>query len=69
MPLKPLDRKVALVRKRVKQAQIARNLGVSQAYVCDVLYGRRRSEKIETAIADAIGKPVAEVFPPRESAA
>jgi hypothetical protein len=69
MPLSPLERKAALVMAQVKQSAIARSVGLSQAYVSDVIAGNRRSEKIERAVAAAIGLPVDEVFEPRESAA
>ena len=51
--------------RQIGQAEIARQIGVSRVYVHDVLHGRRRSDRIEAAIAEAIGRPVAEVFPPR----
>lgn len=60
----PTERKVALLRAGITQSQIARQLRTSLQYVNDVLYGRRRSPRIEAAIAEAIGRPVEDVFPP-----
>lgn len=68
MPLGPQDRKAELVRRGVRITRIARDLGFSQPYVSDVIAGNRRSERIEQAVADAIGLPVADVFPARETA-
>lgn len=68
MPLTPLDRKAELVRRQVRQSHIARRLGVSQAYVSDVIAGNRRSSAIEQAVAEALGLPVDKVFEPRSPA-
>lgn len=67
MPMTPFDRKVELLRNRVPQAEIARRTGHSEAYVSEVIRGTRRSERIEAAVAAALGLPVAEVFEPRET--
>lgn len=62
MPMKPADRKAELVRRGVTLADIARALEVSGPHVSQVLYGKRRSPRVEQAIAEAIGKPVSRVF-------
>lgn len=64
MPFSPSDRKAELVRRGVRQATIGRRVGHSRAYVNQVISGRRRSKRIEAAVAEALGLPVAEVFPP-----
>lgn len=69
MPMTPFDRKVELMRRKVSQADIGRRTGFSQTYVHEVLKGTRRSPVIEAAVAELIGRPVDEVFPPRETAA
>jgi lambda repressor-like predicted transcriptional regulator len=71
MPLSPLDRKIELLRKGVTMSGIARELDppVSPNHVHKVVAGERRSPRIEQAIADVIGLPVAEVFPDREHVA
>lgn len=69
MPLTPLDRKVALLRKRMTMSEIARRLKppVSPNHVSKVVAGERRSPRVEAAIAEAIGLPVGRVFPPMPS--
>lgn len=66
MPMTRWDRKAEIARRNVRQADIARRLDVSDTAVSDVVSGRSRSARIEQAVADAIGMPVEEVFPPRE---
>jgi len=64
--LTTLQRKAALMEKGVTQAQIAATLGISEQQVSQVMNcerTERRSRRVEQAIADAIGKPVAKVFP------
>lgn len=63
MALSPRERKAELVLKGIKQADIARRLGVAPTHVSDVVYGRRRSVRVEKAIAEALGRPAPEVFP------
>lgn len=69
MSLSARHRKAALILQGVRQADIARKLGVAQTHVADVLHGRRRSARVECAIAEAIGRPAEEVFPQREAPA
>lgn len=66
MPLTPVDRKIALIRKGVRMSEIAKRLDppVSVNHVSKVVAGDRRSPRIEEAIADAIGLPLRRVFPP-----
>lgn len=61
------ERKAALVAVGVSQADIARAADKSQAFVSDVIAGHRRSERVEELVARAIGKPVSDVFEPREA--
>lgn len=67
----PLDRKIALMRAGVTAADIASELGVTRQFVSEVVRGTRRSDgdRVEAAIAAAIGKPVADVFAPRDAKA
>lgn len=60
--------KAALVAADVKQVEIARRADRSPQLVNDVITGARRNEAIESAIAEVIGKPVAEVFPVEQPA-
>ncbi len=64
MPMLPIDRKVELVRRRISISSIARDLGYSQHHVSQVLYGYRRNERVELAIAAHIGQSREEVFGP-----
>lgn len=69
MPMTAREIKSALVLKDVTQAEIGRRCGYSRGHVGDVIEGNRRNAKIESAIANAIGKPVGEVFPVEKPAA
>lgn len=60
----PAERKAELVRAGHTMAEIAQHLGVSISHVSQVVRGIRRSRTTEKAIADAIGREVADVFPP-----
>ena len=62
MPLTALERKAQMVLKEVQQSDLAAQLGVTPSHVSMVVSGERRSPRVEQAIADAIGLPVAEVF-------
>lgn len=56
----------------VRQADIARANGIKLSEVCAVVQNRRRTPRTRAAIAEAIGKPVAEIWPdakPEEEAA
>jgi transcriptional regulator with XRE-family HTH domain len=61
MPLSRWERKEALGHGGI--SRIAAVAGVSQSWVSLVLHGRRRSPRVEAAIAEAIGLPVDVVFP------
>ena len=52
-----------LADRKIKVNDIAHGLGVSQAAVSRVIHGQTRSTRVQGAIAEAIGKPVEEVFP------
>lgn len=64
MALTTRERKAGLVLKGITVRSIARDLGVSEGHVSQVLSGLRRSPRVEQAVAEAIGKPVERVFPP-----
>ena len=66
IPLTRWERKERLGHGGV--TRIANIAGVHTSYVSQVLNGRKRSERIEQLITEAIGKPGELVFPPRESA-
>ena len=52
-----------LIRKGIKQAEIADRLNVSGATVSMVLSGRRISATVQAEIARLIGREVKKVFP------
>lgn len=62
MPMTPADRKAELVRRGKSISSVARELGVVAAHVNQVVNDKRRSLRVEQAIADAIEMPVEEVF-------
>ncbi|ADW16415.1 putative transcriptional regulator, Nlp [Desulfobulbus propionicus DSM 2032] len=47
----------------IKVIDIASTLGVTHAAVSRCIHGQTKSLRIRKAIADAIGKPINEVFP------
>lgn len=59
----PADISAALRKARSSQAQIARQLGVSQANVSQAVHGRHGSRRVQAAIAKATGKPVTKLWP------
>ena len=54
-----------LALKGISQSQIANQLGVSDAMISQVIDGKRSSQRVQHAIARAIGKPVHQVFTQR----
>jgi hypothetical protein len=69
MPLTIPQRKAALVLREITIADIARDLGVTYQHVWLVVVGRRRSARVEQAIAERIEEPVERVFGPVRSVA
>lgn len=70
MPLTRHERKDALGHGG--QKRIADRLGVDAAFISRIVNTERtgaRNERIEQAVADEIGRPVTDVFPPKEAAA
>ena len=57
------DRRRIMAQKKITLTSIANALGVAVPTVSDVLHGKTTSRRIAQAIADAIGKPLEEVFP------
>ena len=59
------------ITKRLKPdggvKELAKKLGVTSPTVSQVIHGKRPNARIRQAIADAIGRPVAEVFPDQEA--
>ena len=63
--MKPLDRRIELMRAGVRPADIARKANVSHTAVCRVLEDLGTSDRLQKLIAKAIGQPVENVFPER----
>lgn len=60
------DIKIEIYRRRpdgISQASIARDVGVSKQAVLLIIERRQKSRRIAQAVADAIERPLAEVFP------
>lgn len=66
--LRHSDVKVRLRERGSSLTRIANQLGVLQSTVTVVSQGYRRSQRIETAIAGALGMTPEELFPERYSA-
>lgn len=69
MPMTPMDRKVELMRREKKLTDIAKQLEVSVNHVSQVVAGKRRSPRVEEAVAQVLGKPVTQVFEPSQTVA
>jgi transcriptional regulator with XRE-family HTH domain len=69
MPLTALERKAEMVLRQVTQQDIANGLGLTQSHVSEVIRGKRRSPRVEQAVAEALGRPVEEVFGAAETVA
>lgn len=63
--MKPNEIRAALMLKNITITDIAKQLGAKRSNVSMVIYRVRPTPRIRTAIAEAIGKPVDEVFPPQ----
>ena len=64
--MKTLKIKIEIYRRRtqgVSQSSIAKSLGVSPQAVSNVIMRRNPSRRIAQAVADAIERPLADVFP------
>jgi len=65
---KPKTRNVNQLLKKagVKQIDIARRLGVSAQFVNAVASGKRSTFRVKTAIAEALNKPITDLWPAAE---
>lgn len=59
----PQTIKSKLVKRGIRQADIARKIAVSRQCVNKTIVGKMRSDKIETAISKALNLPIERVFP------
>lgn len=61
----PADIKAALEKAGLSYAKVARTLGVSRSLLTRTVRYGKRSKRVEAAIAKALGKTPAQVFPER----
>ncbi len=59
----PLDIKIELMRSNITQAEIARRCKVSRSQVHRVVHNQCVSDPVRRIVAQAIGKPVVDVWP------
>lgn len=59
------DLKCELRKRGVALARIAADLNVSRTFVSRALLGRCRSVRVESAVAEILGKPAATLWPER----
>lgn len=61
----PNEIRAALILNEVKVIDIAKSLDLKHSNVSVVISGGKSTPRVRQAIADAIGRPVDEVFPPQ----
>jgi lambda repressor-like predicted transcriptional regulator len=62
--MKPNEIKAELIKFNITGAEIAKKAGCSKQYVSAIIHRSRTNSAIELIIAEAVGKPIDEVFPP-----
>lgn len=63
----PEEIKAALRMQGITPAALADDMGVANSSVSQVISGRATSARISARIAKIIGKPVAEIWPPKNN--
>lgn len=61
--MKPLEIRIALLRKGHTGSSVARDLGLAQTTVSNVMHGYTWSSRVTKRIAALTGIPVAKLFP------
>ena len=59
-----LRRQILLKRAKIKQVDVARELGVSCALISRVISGERKNPMIREHLAKLLGKNVSDLWPP-----
>ena len=59
----PQEIRIEILRANTTMAKIARAAKVSRGFVWQVVYGLRRTRRIRETIAQALGKPIQELWP------
>jgi lambda repressor-like predicted transcriptional regulator len=67
IPMKPIDIRILIMKAGTSQSQIARELGVTQGFVGQVILGLRHTKRIQDGIAGAVGKPSERIWPKQNS--
>lgn len=49
-----IEVKVALIRKRMTQGQLAKEIGITNAYLSDILRGNRKGKKYKELIKEKL---------------
>ncbi|WP_366918223.1 helix-turn-helix domain-containing protein [Algiphilus sp.] len=63
--MKPVDIRIALLRKGVTNVQVANDLGLSPKTVSNVIRGHGYSSRVARRLSEVTGIPVARLFPGR----
>ena len=58
----PQEIRIEILRANTTMAKIARAAKVSRGFVWQVVYGLRRTRRIRETIAQALGKPIQELW-------
>jgi len=61
--MKANEIRAELIRRDIKVAHIAKDLGIARPSVSQVIHGKTATKRIQEHIAGLIGQPVAAVFP------
>jgi lambda repressor-like predicted transcriptional regulator len=64
----PLEIKIELLKAGISIRQLARQEGVSHTAMSYTIHGVNKGRKLREAVAQAIGKNVEEIWPPRSKA-
>ena len=62
-----LNLKIKLLKAGITQADIAREIGVTRAFVNQIINGQRQTRRVRMAVAKAVGKRVEDLWPSRPS--
>ena len=60
--------KIQLIERDLTQTKLARDLGISKQYLCDILQGRKRPQPIINRLVDELKFPRS-LFPEKRKAA
>ena len=64
--MQPNEIRAELMRRNIKLNSLAASLGVSSAYVCQVITGVRIGPRIRQGIAHALGYTVEQIWPNKD---